>query len=139
MAYTNPPTRHDLGARDFGTGSSVLTYFRGPKGKKGLLWDYGIYNILEAFTATTLHPGMQVGIVSDEDAYGDLYRFTSAAITDGTISMRTLYREDEDGWSTYMLDREIPADTVIMVTLEEGTGGGDAGQATPFVDIVWED
>lgn len=140
VPYDNHRDHHQWGLQDFGTGSSVLLYTIGPKGKDGWLWDYGIEAIAEAFSATTLHPGMQVGTVSDEDAYGDLIRWTSAAIADGRHSIRTTYVEDyasDSDWSTYMLDQELPADTVVMVTLEEGTGGSDTGQAIPFIDVFW--
>lgn len=139
MAYDNIPTKHDLGPRDFGTGSSILCYLTGPKGKAGLLHDYGIEAVLEAFVATTLHPGMQVGTVADEDAYGDLIRFTSMAVADGSNSVRKTVRPDQAAFlSTYLVGRIIPADTVVMVTIEEGTGGSDTGQATPWVEIIWE-
>ena len=57
-------------AHDFGAGSNNYT-FKGPKGKKGLLLDYGIEGVTETFNEVTTAATISVGIAANLDAYGE--------------------------------------------------------------------
>lgn len=140
MGYDKRPTRYYFPLTDFGGGADIYYHIKGPKGKAGRLYDYGVESLTEAFAAGTATPMMAVGTVADQDAYGNEFDFGALAIADGTKSIRTAYREAIDaGFDTYMLNRELPADTVIKVTCVAGTGSGLTGIGVPFVDIIWND
>lgn len=135
--YDHWPTRYAL-AVDYGGGANVLQHVKGPKGKDGLLYDYGCHTVVEVFNGGTLMPQIAVGTVSDADAYGDEFDFGALAVAGGGKSIRTAYVPGVDsGWNTYMLNRNLPKDTVVMVTHYAATGSGQTGQATGFVDIIW--
>lgn len=130
---------------DFGGGGEVFS-IKGPKGKKGTLLNYGVYGIIESFTAASTAAMVAVGNGTDPDAYGEeLSLGTSAADTVGEVSIDTLYRYDQVGGGAGVTDRddyilnggEIPADTVVYLTCTAPTGGGEAGQGTAFVEILW--
>ncbi len=140
LSYEKKATRVSFTpGTDFGGGADILYYVLGPKGKAGRLYDYGIENVVEALAAGTNLPKMSVGTVADPDHYGDDFSLGAAAIAGGTKSIRTTYTPTDAGFATYMLIRDLPADTVVMVTCTAGTGSGLTGQATPFVEIVWDD
>ena len=135
--YDYPATRYAFGNQDFGGGANVLMYLKGPKGKAGLLFDYGVFGLSEAFAAGTTTPMMSVGTIADPDYYGDEFDFGALAINAGGKSVRETHYPGSAGFTSKMLIREIPADSVVMVTLVAGTGSGLTGQAVPFVDIKW--
>lgn len=138
--YDGYRMRYDgFGNTDFGAGSNTLYHIIGPKGKEGLLWDYGVYAVMEAFAAGTTTPMMSIGTVADPDHYGDEFDFGALAVAGGGKSIRTTYAESATGFGTYMLIRNLPADTVILITCVAGTGSGLTGMASPFVDIIWQD
>lgn len=137
--YDGPKTRYGFTITDFGAGSNTLYYIIGPKGREGLLWDYGVYGLTEAFAAGTTTPMMSIGTVADPDHYGDEFDFGALAIASGLKSIRSTYKDVDTGFGTYMLIRNLPADTVIMMTCVAGTGSGLTGMATPFLDVVWQD
>jgi len=135
--YDNWPTRYSL-LVDYGGGANVLQHVRGPKGKDGLLYDYGCHSVSEVFNGGTLMPQIAVGTVSDADAYGNEFDYGAVAVASGGKSVRTTYTPAVDaGWDTTMLDRDIPKDTVVMVTHYAATGSGLTGIAVGFVDIIW--
>lgn len=136
--YDGQRTRYEFSQISFAS-SDVLRHIIGPKGKEGLLWDYGCHSVTTLFAGATSTPMMLVGTVADEDHYGDDFDFGAAAVASGGKSIRTTYRDTDTGFGTYMLIRNLPADTVIMVTMRAATGGGAAGVATTFVDIIWQD
>lgn len=137
--YDNWPTRYAYGGiLDYGGGANVLQHVRGPKGKDGLLYDYGCHSVVEVFNGGTLNPQIAVGTVSDADYYGDEFDFGALAVASGGKSIRTTYTPEVDaGWAQKMLIRNIPKDTVVMVTHYAATGSGQTGQAVGFVDIIW--
>lgn len=118
---------------DFGAGGNVFS-FKGPKGKKGLLVDYGVEGIIEAFTA---NGAVAVGNASDADAYGEEIALgASAADTVGTVSARTLADSPDDLRDTYIVEPDLPADTAIYITC---TQDGSTGQANAFAVVEWQD
>lgn len=140
MSYLKAPTRHWMPNTDFGGGADILYYFKGPKGKAGRLYDYGVESTVEAMNGGTLMPKMAVGIVGTAEKYGTKLTFTSLAVADGTKSVRTTNLPADTAFEgTYMVDRDLAADTVVMVTCYAATGSALTGQAMPFVEVVWDD
>lgn len=137
QSYQKAPTRH-WAVVDFGAVGNTLLHFKGPKGKAGRLYDYGVEALTEAFAGASTTPMMSIGTVADPDHYGDEFDFGALAIADGTKSIRTTYKPTEAGFATYMLIRDLPADTVVMMTCVAATST-PTGQANAFVDIVWDD
>ena len=137
--YTGRIHRYAFGTFDFGGGADDNFTFKGPKGKEGLLWDYGVFAVTESFAAGTNTPRMMIGNASDDNHYGAEFDFGAlAADTSGGKSIRTTYRPTIDaGWLTYMLIRDLPADTAIYAKCVAGTGSGLTGMAIPFVDVIW--
>lgn len=139
MRYDKLPTRHYFAQTDFGGGADILYYVKGPKGKAGRLVNYGVEGLTEAMNGGTLMPKMAVGIVGTAEKYGKKITFTSMAIADGTVSLRTLYAPTDATFATTLVIAELPADTVVMVTCYAATGSALTGIGQPFVDINWED
>jgi hypothetical protein len=139
MAYekSNAPVKYTFGLLDFGTGSAQQFAVAGPKGKRGLLLDYGVEGSIEAFSATTNAPSVSVGTSADADAYGDEFSVNSLAINSAK-SVRSTYDYADAGFATYMLDRTLPADTAVSLWCNPGTGT-PTGQAYPFMTILWDD
>lgn len=141
MSYDKPNRlKYSFGIFDFGGGADQTFYFRGPKGKKGRVWDYGVQDVTEAFAAGTNKPRISVGLASDLDAYGvqlDMgtladddaqsirSRFTPAEIVATYVPMTTAF--------------DIPADTKVGLACVAGTGSGLTGMAVPFCIIDWDD
>lgn len=124
---------------DFGAGTDVYS-FKGAKGKKGQLIDYGIEGVTETFTNTTTAGSVAVGNSSDPDAYGDEIGLgTTAADTVGSVSARTLATDPADLRATYILEPDLPADTAIYLTCTAPTGGTPAGIAAAFAIVDWQD
>jgi hypothetical protein len=138
MAYDNPRNRETYSHLfDFGAAADLSIVIKGPKGKAGRLFNYGITGVTENFAASTITPKISVGTSGDADAYGDELVLTSVTTTT-PIDIRSLYEEHDAGFSTYMLDRELPADTAVYMVLI-GATGSPTGQATAFVTIEWND
>jgi hypothetical protein len=127
--YDNPQTGiYQFASKDFGASAGVTTHsICGPAGKKGKLRDIGVA-ITEATVFATTLGHVQVGISTDLDAYGKLN------IATGTAA-QTVFNSGDD--TDAIIDADIPADSVVTVTLTEGTGAGLAGQGAPVVVIDW--
>lgn len=138
MSYDNPRNRvtytHFF---DFGAAADLALVYKGPKGKAGRLFNYGVFGVVENFAADTITPKISVGTAADPDAYGEELVLT-AVTTTTPIDIRSLYSEQATGWTTYMVDRELPADTAVYMTLI-GATGSPTGQATAFMTIEWND
>ena len=139
MSYdkSNVPETWMFPLLDMGTGTVTNYAIKGPKGKNGLLIDYGVAATAEAFTALTTVPSVSVGSASDPDAYGDEFSLNGVAINSFSSVM-----SDNDvratGYSTMMDDRTIPKDTIVYLVANAGTGS-PTGQGQPFVRILWDD
>lgn len=136
MAYDNKPTRYAFGVFDFGGAADEEFSVVGPKGKKGLLVDYGVFGVTEAMSGSTVTPKIAVGTASDPDAYGDELSLQGVALNTGKSVLST-YDPASAGYDTYMLNRSLPADTVVIVTCT-GATNSPTGMGVPFVDIIWE-
>ncbi len=136
--YDKKPTRYQFDTLDFGTAGEVFTIM-GPKGKKGLLVDYGVCHPTETFTNTTLPAYVSVGTVADADAYGDELGLGTLAADGGGKSLLSTYTPGESGYNTAMIQRSLPADTIVALHCTAPTGGTPAGMACPFVEIIWDD
>lgn len=138
MSYDRPNRQqYSFGVFDFGGAADETFSIKGPKGKKGRLYDYGVYGCIEVMNGGTITPKISVGTTSDPDAYGDELVLHGLADNDAT-SIRMLYSEQDAGFSTAMVNRNIPADTELYVTCIVATGS-PTGQAVPFVIIDWAD
>lgn len=133
MSYSNPNRQKYEWWFDAGNNGNETWSFRGPKGKSGRLIDYGIEGVTEALTAAA---ELSVGTAADPDAYGEEYAFGVVAV-DTVESIRSLYRPGIDaGFATYMVNPEIPADTLVQVSLTDDTS---AGMGLFFCIIDWAD
>ena len=136
MAYDKPNRIKYQVTFDAGNNGNESWAFTGPKGKSGVLWDYGIEAITEVYTTGG---SVAIGTAGDADAYGDEFPTTAAAGATadvGTHSVRGLYAEHADGFSTYMLNRQLPADTVFVMTAVDDAATGIANY---FVIVDWQD
>lgn len=136
MSYNNPNRIKYQVTFDAGNNGNESWAFTGPKGKKGRLWDYGIEAITEVYTSGG---SIAIGTAADPDAYGDEFPTTAAAGATadvGTHSVRSLYAETDAGFSTYMLEQELPADTAFVMTCVDDAA---SGIATYFVIVDWAD
>ena len=118
---------------DFGAAGNVFS-FKGPKGKKGQLIDYGVEGITEAFVATA---SVAVGLAGNADAYGEeLLMGSSAPDTVGTLSAKTEATDPDDFRATYVVEPDIPADTAIYITC---VADSTSGMANAFAVVEWQD
>lgn len=145
MSYEKPNRiKYTFGMLDFGTAGEVYS-IKGPKGKAGRIYDYGVDAPLETFTATTLAAFVSVGSVADPDLYGDELSMGTLAADAGSKSLRTEFtaRQIADGivadTAGMLLDDTVPADTIIALHCTAPTGGTPAGMAHPFLIIDWDD
>lgn len=137
--YTNPNRHvylfpvHDFGA---GAGTAVI---KGPKGKRGTLIDYGVQNVSETFNAVTTPATVAVGTAANPDAFGEEFSLATVAAGDAR-TVRTVYDDDVAIYvDAVIVDRFIPADTKVLLTLVAPTGGTPAGIGQPFAVIDWAD
>lgn len=131
MSYDNPNRQKFSVKFDAGNNGNEAWVVHGPKGKSGRLWDYGVEGITEAFTADCT---VSVGTASDADAYGEEFPMGAAAI-DTQRSVRSVYAEHDAGFSTYMVARDIPADTPVHLTCVDDS---TSGIGNFFVVIEWD-
>jgi len=140
MSYSNPNRiAYMFGNFDFGGGADQSFKLIGPKGKKGRLWDYGVQDVNEAMNGDTLDPTIAIGNSSDPDAYGEEFTLSNADNVPKTV--RSTYDEATElaTFDNFILDGDIPADTVVYVTCAAATGSNLTGMGHPFVVIDWFD
>lgn len=136
MSYDAPNRiKYSFGTFDFGGAADETFSIKGPKGKSGRLFDYGVEGTTEVFNGGTITPKIAVGTTSDPDAYGDELVLHGLADND-YMSVRSTYAETDDGFAAQMLAPEIPKDTEIYLTCTAATGS-PTGQGVPFVIIDW--
>lgn len=138
MSYDDRDRRWYEMLVDYGAGANTLQHIIGPKGKAGLLWDYGCHSVAEAFAGSSTTPMISVGTVSNADAYGEEFDYGALAVAGGGKTIRTTYAETAAGFATYMVNRNLPMDTVVMVTHIAATGS-PTGQAIAGAAVIWED
>ena len=134
--YDNPDTcTYNFALMDFGAAAGATTHrIGGPAGKKGKVREIGVA-VAEAFVTVTTLAHVQVGTAADLDAYGKLNIPTGSAINtvvNSTDDTDAIIKE-----SNSIDTVTIPAETCVVITLTEGTGGGLTGQGNPYVIIDW--
>lgn len=127
--------KYAFGNFDFGGAADETFSIMGPKGKSGRIWDYGVEGTIEVFNGSTITPKIAVGTTSDPDAYGDELDLNALADNDYK-SVRSTYAETATGFTTLMVNQEVPADTEIYLSCTVATGS-PTGQGVPFVIIDW--
>lgn len=137
MSYDKPNRQRYTHFYDFGAGSSQAISIRGPKGKAGRLHDYGVFGTTEVFNGASVTPKISVGTPSAAAAYGAEIVLQALPADDAT-SVRMLYNEQDAGFATLMVERDIPKDTEVHMVLTSASGS-ETGQGTAFVDIDWQD
>jgi hypothetical protein len=138
MAYENPNRiKYAFGTFDFGGGAPATYAIAGPKGKNGVLWDYGVEGVTEAFGGTT-PASISVGKSGSTAAFGAAMSLGDVLISTAK-SVRTLYTPVEAGFAMLITDKNVPAGTTVLVTCTVASGGTPAGQGVPFVIIDWQD
>jgi hypothetical protein len=120
--------------------SDITRTITGPKNKAGRLWDYGVQSVTTTFAGATSTPHMKVGKSGTLAAYGVEYDFSTLATTGGSKSPRTDLLPEAATWrSAAFVDADIPANTIVFCTMVAATGGGAAGVADFFAEIIWAD
>lgn len=135
MSYDKPNRIKYQVTFDAGNNGNESWAFQGPKGKKGRLHDYGIEAVTEVFTTGA---SIAIGTAADPDAYGDELSLAAVAADVGNYSVRTLYDEiaDATSFDALMLNRDLPADTVFVMTCVDDAASGIANF---FVIVDWAD
>lgn len=138
MSYEDKPTRYEFGVHDFGAGAEIFWAF-GPKGKRGLLVDYGVQHVTETFNAVTTPATVSVGTAADPDAYGEEFSLGTTAADVGSASVLQAYRRGSTEYKALVLPGVwIAADTKVGLHCVAPTGGTPAGIAQVFMEIIWE-
>jgi hypothetical protein len=132
MAYDGPRTKYTA---PFASGAATVCGIRGPKGKAGLLYDYGVQGVTVALAGSTSTPKVQVGTTATPAAYGTAFDPGALAINKGK-SVRSTYTPDQAAFDALLVNRVIPADTDIELSMVAGVGT-PAGTGTMFCDIIW--
>jgi len=116
---------------DFGGGAAEVLQFRLPPGYTGRLLNIGV-SVTETFADDTTSADIQCGTTSDPDAYGKL------VIPDGTADLD--FFDISDDTDAVILAEPIPTDSLIKVTLTNGTDSGTAaGKGHPQLDFeIWK-
>lgn len=133
MSYSLPNRMtYSFGLIDFGA-SDTTDFIRGPAGKTGTIVEiHG--STREIFTATTLAALVQVGVAGTVAAYCS-YNFGTMADNVGYCS-----RDNRgNGGALTITTMLVPADTDILLTFRNTTGGSPTGQATVDVVVEWAD
>lgn len=135
--YPHNTVIYPFGVFDFGAGNEEFS-FKGPKGKKGRLIDYGYLSPTETFAGSSSLATIAIGNASDPDHYGEEFGSGTLADKAGMLSILSAYSDPAD-IDDYILNYgELPADTSIYVTCT-GCVGGPAGMAIPFAAVQWAD
>lgn len=131
MSYDHPNRIKYAFQFDAGNNGNEEFVVKGPKGKKGRLWDYGVEGVTEAFVADCT---LAVGTSTDPDAYGEELAMGALA-ANGVKSVRADHAEPSDGFDALMVDRNIPADTPVYLTIVDDS---TSGIATFYAIIDWD-
>jgi hypothetical protein len=137
MSYDKAATRHSFGIFDFGGAADQEFTILGPKGKAGILVNYGVEGVTEVFAGSSVTPKIAVGISGNPDAYGEELDLDGVALNSGKSVLSTA-AVGTAAYDALMVDRNIDPDVVVFVTCT-GATGSPTGMGVPFVDIIWQD
>lgn len=134
MSYDRPNREKYSFHFDAGNNGNETFTVKGPKGKAGRLWDYGVEGVTEAFTADCT---IEIGDGSDADEFGTALALGALAV-DTVKSLRRNYDPiaDETAFNALLVDPNIPKDTSVTMTI---TDDSTSGIATFFMIIDWAD
>lgn len=116
-------------------GATSELAIRGPKGKKGQIWDYGIEGVTTTLTSAA---SVAIGTTADPDAYGDEFDISAVAAEDAKSVRQTYNLTSVTTNSTDFRDfvlGDIAADTKTLVTVVESSDGA----GTVFAIVDWMD
>ena len=133
MSYDKPNRMRFTHFFDFGAAADETISIKLPKGKTGRLHNYGVYGVIEVMNGDSVTPKIAIGTTSDADAYGDELDINAVADNDAK-SVRSENYENSTNFNALMIERDLPKDTEIYMTLT-GATGSPTGQGTAFVDI----
>lgn len=122
---------------DAGGNGDLEFAFRGPKGKKGIIYDYGIEGVTETFTVG--EGSIAIGSTADADAYGEEFPTSGLAAEDAASVRNTYVVEKHSTTQTDLRDfivGEIPADGKALMTVVDTTLDGIG---TFWCIVEWED
>lgn len=138
MPYENPNRQVYQFDFDWGGAANETFSIQGPKGAAGILWDYGVQGVTEVFNGGTVTPKIAVGSTTDADAFAEEMDLQGLADNSGQTA-RSLYGDDVAVLysSTAIVDKQIPADTEVVVTCTAATGS-PTGIGTAYVVIDWQ-
>ena len=97
MSYDKAATHHIIGTFDFGAAANDTFGIKGPKGKSGILVNYGVEGVSEVFNGSTVTPKVAVGTASDPDAYGEELDLDGVAAGSTDVVSVTNGRPDQRG------------------------------------------
>lgn len=126
-------------------GNGDLEYaIRGPRGKAGRLYDWGLEGITEAYTSG--EGSVAVGTTADPDAYGEEWATSGLAAEDASSPRASLLPKGvpvstaSTDLGDYLINGLIPADNTsgakVLMTVVDTTA---AGMGTYFMIIDWQD
>ena len=134
MSYDRPNRQKYAFFYDAGNTANETFTVKGPKGKSGRLYDYGIEGVTEAFTQDA---SLAIGTAADPDHFGEELAFGVVAV-DTVESLRTLYDPiaDKTSFDALLVQPDIPADTLVQMSIVDDAA---TGIATFFCIIDWAD
>lgn len=150
MSYETQPwkirdLRYDWGPITLTTSPTFAVL--GPKNKKGRLLDYGIDGITTSTAGATNTPGVSVGPSGTAQGNGANF-FVGVLAAPNANSVAASFTRFNPGpgtpgvnpsWSALMVNEDLPANQLVILTVIAATGGGAAGVGTPFMIIAWDD
>lgn len=116
-------------------GATTEYAIKGPKGKKGTPWDWGVEGVTTALTSVCT---VSIGSTADADAYGEELDIAAVAAEDAKSVRSTYITEGVTTNSTDVRDfvvGDIPADGKAVVTVVASSDGA----GTIFAIIDWHD
>lgn len=134
MSYDRPHREKYAYQFDAGNNGNETYTIKGPKGKAGRLYNWGVEGVTEAFTADAQ---VSVGTAADPDAFGEEIAIGVLA-ADAVKTARVLYAEQDSGFTALIgaSGLDIPADTSVQLTI---TDDASAGIGSFFMVIDWQD
>ena len=117
-------------------GSTAQRHIKGPKGKNGRPYNYGVEGVTTTLTSAAT---IAIGTVADPDLYGE--EFSVAGVTEAANVRNSYYPVEAAGYSTTDLSDVIVGEStwgstaaIVMTVVTSSDGAG-----TFFVEMEWND